>query len=66
MDSTKTRYVELVFLHPVGSAGHVVHSSMSRTQNIDALFFMLGWDRYGVGAHKMLISCANMSSKCVE
>jgi hypothetical protein len=43
----ETSYVELVFLHPVGSAGHVVHSSASRAQNIDALFFKLGSDRYG-------------------
>jgi hypothetical protein len=34
-------------LHPVGSAGHIVHSSASRVQNINVLFFMLGWELYG-------------------
>jgi hypothetical protein len=36
-----------MFLHPVGHAGHVVHSGASEAQNVDALFCMLGWDRYG-------------------
>jgi hypothetical protein len=37
----------LFFLHSVGCAVHVVHSSASRAQNGEALFFMLRWDRYG-------------------
>jgi hypothetical protein len=43
-----TRYAKLVFLHPVRSAGHIVHSSVSRARNIVALFFILRWDRYGL------------------
>jgi hypothetical protein len=38
----ETRYAELVFLHLVGSAGHVVHSCASGASNIEALFFMVG------------------------
>jgi hypothetical protein len=41
------RYIEHMFLHPVGSVGHVVYSCASRAQNGDTLFFMLGFDFYG-------------------
>jgi hypothetical protein len=36
-----THYVKLVFLHPVGSMGHIVRSGVSRVRNIDPLFFIL-------------------------
>jgi hypothetical protein len=35
-------YVELAFLHPVRSVGHVMCSRTSGVQNINTLFFMLG------------------------
>jgi hypothetical protein len=41
-----TPYPKHVFLHPVGSAGHVVYNGASGAQNVHAMFFMLGWDRY--------------------
>jgi hypothetical protein len=44
---TGTRYAQLVFLHPVGSSGHVVYSGASGARNMIALFFILVWDGYG-------------------
>jgi hypothetical protein len=35
-----------MFLHPVGSTGHVVHCGAYGAQNVDAPFFLLVWDRY--------------------
>jgi hypothetical protein len=44
---TGTHYTELVFLHALGSMGHVVHSDACWVRNIDMLFFLLGWYRFG-------------------
>jgi hypothetical protein len=49
-DSRKSavRHIMLnFFLHPLGSVGHIVYCSASGAQNIDALFFLLGWHLYG-------------------
>jgi hypothetical protein len=42
-----TRYAEHLFLHLLGSAGHVVHFGAPGEQIVDTLFFKLRWDRYG-------------------
>jgi hypothetical protein len=54
----RTRYVEIMFLHLVGSAGHVVRYCASRAQNVDALFFMLVWDREGFDKKHIGTRCA--------
>jgi hypothetical protein len=43
---TGTHYAELIFLHPVGSVGHIVQSGASKAQNIDTVFFKLRLDQY--------------------
>jgi hypothetical protein len=55
MDSkcVETCNAELEFLHPMGSAGHVLHFCVSGARNVDALFFMIQWNWFRF--HKMRI-----------
>jgi hypothetical protein len=43
----RTSYIELSFLHPLGYAGHIVHSVHPRHETSMHYFFMLVWDRKG-------------------
>jgi hypothetical protein len=46
--SIGTHYTNLVFLHSVGSVGHIVYFCASRVGNVDALFFILRWTQCGI------------------
>jgi hypothetical protein len=51
-----------VFAQPIGSAGHVDHSGTSGVQNIDVLFFMLGW----AGAVSIKMRWDTLRQTCVS
>jgi hypothetical protein len=42
-----TCYAELLFFHPVRSAGQVVHFGESGERIIETIFFKISWGRYG-------------------
>jgi hypothetical protein len=54
----RTLYAELLFSHPVGSTGIVVHSSASGARNIDVLFSYSG----GTGMDSIKIMLGHVTS----
>jgi hypothetical protein len=49
-------YAELMFLHPVVFAGHIVNPCAYGVQNVGALFFVLEWDWCGFNKKLVRIS----------
>jgi hypothetical protein len=49
-----------VFLHLVGAAAHVFHSILSAARNIEAQFFMLGWERYKFNKNHIWRRCTKL------
>jgi hypothetical protein len=54
------RYAELVYFHPVGYVGHVLHSRASGARNLIALFFILGWARCGFHKKRARTRCVEL------
>jgi hypothetical protein len=56
----RTCYAELAVLHPMRALHHLVHSGASGEQNVDTLFFMLGWDWYGFDKNRAETHCVEL------
>jgi hypothetical protein len=56
----RTHYAALMFLHPVGSMGHVVHSGVFEAQNVDTLFFMHRCVRCGFHKKRVGTLCTEL------
>jgi hypothetical protein len=57
----ETQYAKLLFLHPMGYVGHVVHFGASGGRNIDTLFFLLG----GIGMDSTKMCLVTLCRTCV-
>jgi hypothetical protein len=61
-----THYAEFVFVHLVGSTGHVGHSSASEMRNVNLLFFMIGWAQCGPHKNREETCYAKLVFFCIQ